>query len=606
MKKITIFLFALFVGAFAMQVNAAPGKAPMRSAIFNSLPSGFQQLGNTSIYYDVSEREAAGMGTQTGYCILGKIGNQYYSSTYEPNHNYYYYVDYGEGAGFIAAFQVNNGTATYLNAANGTTANGVTMTARIEAQGEVAARITYTLTNNNNQAVSVNAGVYGDIMIGDNDQAPLERLTTTTTEYTYGIKMKYSNNENSPLLCALFGEGVTGVTAADDYWFGFFSSNWHANEICGEYSSYIYPTNTNWGQSYSQCYLVENGDYDSGLGFCWKNREIPAHESIELSYLISVGEIDFEEPIIPDPEEPGDDIFTYNIEDFNCNDWNNYSAPHPIHVWGQYEHPYGQNGYLEYQVDDENTWHTMGELISGDEDGYDFEFNITYNPNRATDHVIAVRFNDGLDNITPLDGLSLTDIRSIPVTITCQDEPVYNGQSHLFNVNIDRETITIGQNGEYVNPDTYHYYLYGAYADRTIGVKDTPFSIDKAQPIVEVVIPDDCPYTGNPYSATVTVIQGGDATVTYLNLGTGQPTVGDPFEIGVYSVIVTVAENEFYYGSTDGYGELVIYSHDSTALSEINAATQDKGAWYTIDGRRVAAPTQPGLYIHNGKKYVVK
>jgi hypothetical protein len=46
--------------------------------------------------------------------------------------------------------------------------------------------------------------------------------------------MKYSNNANTPLLCALFGEHLTGVTPADDYWFGFFSTNWHAHELCGD------------------------------------------------------------------------------------------------------------------------------------------------------------------------------------------------------------------------------------------------------------------------------------------------------------------------------------------------------------------------------------
>ena len=30
------------------------------------------------------------------------------------------------------------------------------------------------------------------------------------------------------------------------------------------------------------------------------------------------------------------------------------------------------------------------------------------------------------------------------------------------------------------------------------------------------------------------------------------------------------------------------------------------GAWYTIGGQRVAQPTQKGLYIHNGKKFVIK
>ena len=130
--------------------------------------------------------------------------------------------------------------------------------------------------------------------------------------------------------------------------------------------------------------------------------------------------------------------------------------------------------------------------------------------------------------------------------------------------------------------------------------------LGKAQPIVNVVIPDDCPYTGNPYAATVTVVQGGEATTTYVYMGTGLPIEGEPVEIGIYSVIVNVAETPYYYGLNQGYGELVIYSDDSTVITELDEAAKDNGAWYTIDGRRVAAPTQPGIYIHNGKKYMLK
>ena len=603
MKKFTVLLFAALATMCGMQMSAAPGKAPARSSIYSNLPDGYQRLGNTSLYYSVTSRQAAGMGNKTGYSLVGKIGNSYYSSTYEAGDDYegMFYSEYHPGAGFIAAFQVNDGEANYLNAASGTTANGVRMTSRIEAQGEVAARITYTLTNNNpNEAVTVNVGVYGDIMIGDNDNAPLERLNTKSG-LTYGIKMKYADTENTPLLCALFGEHLTGVTPADDYWFGFFSSNWHANEIVGNYSSTIYPTNSNWPASNSQYYMQENGSYDSGLGFCWKNREIPAGESIELSYLISVGEIDFEEPIIPDPDpEPGEDIFTYDIEAFDCDAWNDLSADHPIHVWGHYEHPYGQAGYLEYQVDDENGWHSMGELVSAED--YEFNFNISFNEGRTTDHKIAVRFNDGLDNYTELPGLSWTDVRSIPVNGL--DTRVYNGEPQVYDVTYGEHSETIGENGDYVVPGTYYFTFEGDFDANTIGVSVTPFIIDKAQPIVNIQLPEDADYDGQAHNAVVTVVQGGDATVTYEHQGTGD-IYSDAVEVGVYMVIVTVEETDYYYGGTFTDGTFEIRSK-GTAVDEIMAAGQDNGAWYTIDGRRVAAPTQRGIYIHNGKKYIVK
>lgn len=45
---------------------------------------------------------------------------------------------------------------------------------------------------------------------------------------------------------------------------------------------------------------------------------------------------------------------------------------------------------------------------------------------------------------------------------------------------------------------------------------------------------------------------------------------------------------------------------DATGISEVNAAAGEAdGAYYTLGGQRVAVPTK-GLYIHNGKKVIVK
>ena len=47
---------------------------------------------------------------------------------------------------------------------------------------------------------------------------------------------------------------------------------------------------------------------------------------------------------------------------------------------------------------------------------------------------------------------------------------------------------------------------------------------------------------------------------------------------------------------------------EATGLKAIDNSqlTIDNGAWYTIDGRKVTAPTKKGIYIQNGKKVVVK
>ena len=775
MKKITVLLVALIAGAFAVQVNAGPGKAPARSAIFSSLPDGFEQVGNTSIYYDISDRNAAGPGSQAGYSIIGEIDGKYYSSTYEKNDtstNLWGQVTnivLREGAGFIGALKVGNNSATYFNAATGTTSGGVRMTSRIEPHGDVAAIITYTLHNSNDSEVTISAGVWGDIMIGDNDFAPLERLVHEGD--TYGLKLKYRNTPTTPLMCILFGEGITGVTPADDLWFGFYRNNYEANEIVGNYDSKYEEVHSFLGITWTTeeedpHYLQQNGSYDSGMGFCWKNRKIPAGGDLELSYVISVGEIEYEEPFVP-----GDDRFEYTVEAFDFDGWNDLTVAHPAHVFGYYEHPYGQNGWIEYQVDGMRSWTRIPtELVSGQ--NFDLPFDMFFNPDITTTHTLELRFNDGLDNITPMNGLSWTDVRSIPVTGL--EDRAYTGEPQIYEVTIGNgEPFTIGEDGAYTEPGDYTFGIEGAFAENTIGVneiefsitvgqtiirvnvpedclydgnehpataemvvgdgeivitykntetgevsenapvepgtyevfaevinsvnfndvpnasygsftiglldpeilvnipedcvydgnehaataeliagdgqivityvntetgevltdapvepgnydvyvevinsvhyKDVPntkcgnFTIDKAQSQIDFVIPEDCEYDGLAHGATVDLIVGdGDLTVTYVNTQTGEVLTDAPTEVGNYDVKVVVTETSRYYGIPETTIGNFTINAKQTGINELTVNSEDNGEWYTIDGRRVAAPSKGVIYIHNGKKILVK
>lgn len=59
-------------------------------------------------------------------------------------------------------------------------------------------------------------------------------------------------------------------------------------------------------------------------------------------------------------------------------------------------------------------------------------------------------------------------------------------------------------------------------------------------------------------------------------------------------------KNGNYYGDNVTYG-------NATGISNIKANTQSNDSWYTISGTRMASkPTQKGVYIHQGKKVVVK
>ena len=582
MKKLTLLMLLLIAGAFAM--NAQDEKEPMRSAIFNTLPSEFTQLGNTSIYYSITQRTAAGPGNIVGVSILGEINDQYYSSTYEANGWFFGYPQRA-GAGFLAAFQVEGYDAVQVNAATGTTSHGVTFNTSLEPQGEVAARIIYTLTNTNDVPVTVNAGVWGDIMIGDNDAAPLERLKNKQ-DYVYGIKMKYRDTPGSPLLCALFGEGVTGATPRSDYWFGQYRNNYSNNQIVGNYNTNI------------SNYMQENGNYDCGMGFCWKGKEIQPGQTIELSWVISVGEIDYEEPFVP-----GDDRFEYEVEAENIDAWNDLGTGHPAHVWGYYEHPYGQVGYIEYQVDDGEWFRIEEPLISGE--NFDLDFIMRFDLENITLHVLDLRFTDGLGNYLDMNGLSWVDVRSLDVEGF--EDRQYNGEPQIYNVSVDGgESFEVGLDGQFVDPGQYFYQIFGDYYDNTIGIKTVEFEILLGDPEIQVILPGNVEYDGLPHGATVEVLVGdNDYIITYVNTATGEILTEAPTEIGIYEVFVELLESEYYNGMENtSFGMFEIYKKH-TAVEEITV-NNDNGAWYTIEGIRVNAPTERGIYIHNGKKYIVK
>ena len=110
---------------------------------------------------------------------------------------------------------------------------------------------------------------------------------------------------------------------------------------------------------------------------------------------------------------------------------------------------------------------------------------------------------------------------------------------------------------------------------------------------------------GQQYEASAT--GDGQYDVTYYMVdeqGVAHEINGVPVQQGVYYAVVTVPETNYYYGTQGISGAYEIYI--PTGVEELTIGTEDNGAWYTIDGRRIVAPTQPGLYIHNGKKYIVK
>ena len=703
MKKITVIFFVMAAALCGMQLSAAPAKAPARSSVYSYLPSGYIALGTydepNHIYYSTQRQTAVPQGNVYGISIIGEVDGKYYSTTYAKANSD---NSSNAGAGFIAAMKVGSYDAVICDCQSGTTSNSVSFSARVEPAGEYAARIIYTLTSNAwFLSRTVSLGVWADIMIGDNDYAPIYCLRNDQGK-VYGLDMKYkaedpaSPEEKIPVFTALFGEGVTGVKPVDDYWFGQYRNNYNASEIVGNYDN-LCDIQTGTGDDATfqydvvdEFYKVEGGTYDSGMGFCWKNITLEAGETVELSFVVSASEIDFEEPVEPDPEEE------YYVEVYNTEAWNDLPADHPAHVWGYYKHPMGQTGHMEFMVDGNRgtgEWTAIpGDLISDSE--FDLDFNLNFDPDVTDIHTLKLRINDGQGNYRYLDDLTQEweDIRTIDLTVNPETQ-YYDGTAKTFVVTIGGLIdYTLGENGEYVEPGTYDFSIYGDYDMNTIGINTVEFSVVRRVAALDVTVPEDCVYDGEEHAATATCDGDGTVVITYKDTETGEISTEAPVEPGTYEVFVEVTDGEFYDGiENTSYGEFTIdrrpceytallpeqlikrdgYQHGATiitpegsgvvtviyknlatgeesttpptepgrydillsiddsgeyyygmeetviwtfeiylkyptAVDELTISTEDNGAWYTIDGRRVAAPNQPGIYIHNGNKYIVK
>ena len=84
---------------------------------------------------------------------------------------------------------------------------------------------------------------------------------------------------------------------------------------------------------------------------------------------------------------------------------------------------------------------------------------------------------------------------------------------------------------------------------------------------------------------------------------------------GYYTVEVPIAFVTGYFVINNGKdgstltGETVYVSGQASSIE--NTTLQDvkkteDNAWYTLTGMRISKPTQPGLYIHNGKKVIIR
>lgn len=124
-------------------------------------------------------------------------------------------------------------------------------------------KILYTLTNQNQNSVTVSLGTAADVQIAGNDRATLERF-----ENNKGIKL-YDTSSN--IQFSFYGKSVMGTTAIDNLWIGTYPDH---NENC-------FSTNT----------TEKIEGQDSAFAYSWVNRSIAAGETKSYSVIIGMGEV---------------------------------------------------------------------------------------------------------------------------------------------------------------------------------------------------------------------------------------------------------------------------------------------------------------------------
>ena len=624
-------LLLVIFSLLPLQARDRPVRRIPKRVIHNEPPANYIRVGETDIYY-YRKLGAVYVGSVSigSLDFVGKFGDYYYSSTYG---------DYG----YVVAMQVGNNTASFMDCLNGGTLDGVSFSAEVEPQGEFA-RVYYTLTNNNDYAVNISLGVFDDVSVGDNISPDISRMLDSKGN-PYGMTMK---DNSGAQLCVIFGEGLAGVTGISDFWFGSYYSNTDAYSMSGHYSS-----------NGDSNYMVENAGYDCGIGWCWKDKEIPAHETKTFSYLIGVGDVKL---------EPGS---TFEVTPEDPDGWN--------------ESPAGLAGRIEYAVEDSEEWLPLTEML---ESGSTFtgEVRALFNPD-LTKHTIRFRTVDQVGNTTLLPSIVYPDVAYYTLSgvteltytgeplyqtgVTCElDEAWYALKNYHNNTNAGTATFNIEGVFPYtIGRKTYNFIinpqpLAGALSieeenfvyngnnftpswqfthdpysslvqnqDYTIswsnnklpgtatltitgkgnytGELTATFVIDKAPlrgELYQVTLPDeDVTYDEQAHGASISKSNGvGDATFNYTTQGQTDFSTQQPVEPGEYDIYLEIADGSLYYGmARTKIGTFTIFQFDTAEwelLQSINNELIQKG-WtqpWNLSGGMKSASSLPGLVIKEG------
>lgn len=226
---------SFFVSAVPKNAEALPNSETSTYMWYSigGAKGGFNVMGVTN--GSPAVKVTYGSGNGNGFEVVAKVDTSQTSS----------------GSGL--KYSTNGQTITY---------QGIEFTQTLSIVNDDAyVRISYDVHNPTNVSHVVSLGNWTDVMIGNDDTAPIYPTST-------GARMANSKGENSQfnMIC----KNAYGVNDVDTLWFG------------------------QYGQSYANVFGNSTTSaltgVDSGIAIGWKNRTIPAGETCTFSYLLGIGE----------------------------------------------------------------------------------------------------------------------------------------------------------------------------------------------------------------------------------------------------------------------------------------------------------------------------
>ncbi len=149
-------------------------------------------------------------------------------------------------------------------------------------------------------------------------------------------------------------------------------------------------------------------------------------------------------------------------------------------------------------------------------------------------------------------------------------------------------------------PNVGMLYRIGLYNDQTSNNNNNVYvhDLDESDFVVFNYINNYGGNSNHPTCATddeyYAVLAGEDAVYSVAQSGVLNE------ETGLYDVVHAL------YRIDTAITKITVYKQAGNAVEAIEATVAGDNYYYSIDGLRVVEPTRPGLYIHNGKKIIVK